>query len=183
MTLDWNTALQAVGAVALLAAGAVIDRLFERRPKLLVYYSSIGAFQLTRGGQQMGVNTHTVMIRNGGSRVPLHNVRVPHAGLLEAADIHVSVFPPVPNTRELVNGGQELIVIPTLAPGQQVQLSYLYPPGILFSQINLQISSDEAMARQLPMLLAPQPPAGGSSRDGCSSGSAQLPSCTLCSSS
>ena len=109
------------------------------------------------GGQPFGVDTHAVVIRNAG-RATAHNVRVPHWGLLEGnvPPISVSVFPPVTTTRE-VTEGRETLVIPVLAPGQQVTLSYLYFPPITFNVIHIPISSDEVMARQLNVLPTPQP--------------------------
>jgi hypothetical protein len=82
---------------------------------------------------------------------------MPHAGGLEEANIHVSVFPPTTTKREEVDG-RVVIVIPTLPPRMQVTLSYLYFPPITFNAINLLISSDEGAARVLNVLPTPQPP-------------------------
>ena len=159
MTLDLSVIGQAVWSVVLVVVTAFVTLLVERRPRLVVYYGSIGSFQLPAPGPgkpALGVNTHTVVVLNAG-RLAAHNVRVPHNGPLAAANVHVSVFPPVANTRETLPGGQEVIVIPTLPPDQQVTLSYLYFPPLTFNLINLQISSDEGMARQLNVLPTPQP--------------------------
>jgi hypothetical protein len=99
MALDLDTALKALGAMALLGAGALINHLMERRPRLLVYYGHVAAFQVTppeAGAVRVGVNTHAVVIRNAG-RATTHNVRVPHWGLLadNVPPIHVSVFPDI----------------------------------------------------------------------------------------
>jgi hypothetical protein len=69
----------------------------------------------------------------------------------------VSVFPAVATTREEVEG-RESIIVPTLAPGQQLTLSNMYAPPITASQINMPISSDEVMASQINVLLTRQPP-------------------------
>lgn len=159
MTVDPSLVLKAVWSVALLGIGALIGQAAERRPRLLVYYGHVAAFQLpgTQGTPPLGLNTHAVVIRNAG-RATVHNVRVPHWGLLagNTPPIHVSVFPPVATTRDVVEG-RETIVIPVLAPGQQLTLSYLYLPPITFNLINMPISSDEVMARQLYVLPTPQP--------------------------
>ena len=159
MTLDPMVVGGALWSVALLVIGGLITHWFERRPRLLVYYGHVAAFQPhPPGGQPFGVDTHAVVIRNAG-RATAHNVRVPHWGLLEGnvPPISVSVFPPVTTTRE-VTEGRETLVIPVLAPGQQVTLSYLYFPPITFNVIHIPISSDEVMARQLNVLPTPQPP-------------------------
>ena len=159
MTLDLGVISQAVWSVVLVVVTALVTLFLERRSRLVVYYGSIGSFQLppsSPGQHALGVNTHTVVVLNAG-RLAARNVRVPHNGPLAVANIHVSVFPPVANTRETLPGGQEVIVLPTLAPGQQVTLSYLYFPPLTFNLINLQISSDEGIARQLNVLPTPQP--------------------------
>ena len=161
MTLDIDLVLKALGAVALLGVGALINHLVERRPRLLVYYGHVASFQLTQpepDAHPVGVNTHAVVIRNAG-RATAHNVRVPHWGLLShnVRPIHVSVFPPVATTRDVAEG-REAIVISALPPGQMVTLSYLYFPPITFNLINMPISSDEVMARQILVLPTRQPP-------------------------
>ncbi len=60
MTFDLDLAPKAAGAVALLVTGGLIDRLFERRPKLLVYYGHVASFQIIPepGAAPVGVNSH-----------------------------------------------------------------------------------------------------------------------------
>jgi hypothetical protein len=159
--LDLDLVLKALGSMALLGLGALITYLLERRPRLLVYYGHVAAFQLGQpesGSKPVGVNTHSVVIRNAG-RATAHNVRVPHWGLLanNVPPISVSVFPPVATTREVAEG-REAIVISALPPGQLVTLSYLYFPPITFNLINMPISSDEVLAKQVLVLPTRQPP-------------------------
>ena len=49
-------------------------------------------------------------------------------------------------------------MFPVLVPGQQVTVSYLYFPPLLYHQINLPITSNEGMARVINMLPTPQLP-------------------------
>jgi hypothetical protein len=161
VTLDIDLVLKALGGVALLGVGALINHFVERRPRLLVYYGHVAAFHITQpepDATPVWVNTHAVVIRNAG-RATAHNVRVPHWGLLadNVPPIHISVFPPVAATRDVVEG-REAVVISALAPGEMVTLSYLYFPPITFNLINMPISSDEVMARQILVLPTRQPP-------------------------
>jgi hypothetical protein len=60
--------------------------------------------------------------------------------------------------RPIADGLAEEILIPLLAPRQQITISYLYFPPILFNQINRPIYSDEGAARVITVLPQPQPP-------------------------
>jgi hypothetical protein len=147
-------------AVPLVTAvlGMLIGRAIERRPRLVVYYGHVGAFQLQPWGQWPGggVHTHSVVIQNTG-KLAARNVRLPHNFPLKPP-LNFSVHPQTAFTRTHLAGGGEEITFPVLVPGQQVTVSYLYFPPLLFSQINLQISSDEGIARQLNLLPTPQRP-------------------------
>ena len=156
VALAWSVAEK----VLLVVVGVLAARFVERRPRLNVYYGHVGVFQIpstTPGGGLLGIHTHTVVLRNAG-RLPAHNVRVPHRGSLEAHNIHVSVDTGVNHTSNILPGGEEEIVFPTLVPGQQVTLSYLYFPPITWNEINLPISSDEGMAKQVNVLPTVQLP-------------------------
>lgn len=59
-------------------------------------------------------------------------------------------------TQSTLRGGGDEILIPVLAPRQQVTISYLYYPPLRFDQINLAIRCDEGLARQLNVLPTPQ---------------------------
>lgn len=161
MTIDLSLVIDVAEKVLLLAAGAWFGTLFEQRPRLFVYYGHVGVFQLNPavGSPPPGlaIHTHTVVIQNTGRRSS-HNVRVPHRGLLAGAGINVHVTPGVAYSLNILPGGQEEILFPVLAPKQQVTISYLYQPPLVFSQINLQITSDEGVARALSVLPARQWP-------------------------
>jgi hypothetical protein len=70
------------GSLFLLVAGAFINRLFERRPRLIVFYGHVGRFHVQPPQPPLSpqpgiVHTHWVVIRNAG-RVAAQNVHVPH---------------------------------------------------------------------------------------------------------
>jgi hypothetical protein len=158
MVIDLSVLGRIAEAAFLVVLGIFINRWFERRPRLVAYYGHVGAFQLQPSGGFPGgpVHTHSVVIQNTG-KVAAHNVRLPHNFPL-APPLNFSIEPPTGFTPTKLHGGGEEITFPVLAPGQQVTVSYLYFPPLLFHQINRQISSDEGMARQLNVLPTLQQP-------------------------
>jgi len=132
--------------------GGLLNRIVERRPRLIAYYGHAGVFQISPPQQPSAkIHTHTVVIGNVGG-LPVHNVRVPHRGLLAGAGIHVYVDPGVNYSTQVLPGGEEEILFPYLVSKQQVTISYLYPPTITFHVINLPIRSDEGFAKQVNVL-------------------------------
>jgi len=141
--------------------GGLLNRIVERRPRLIAYYSHAGVFQISPppGMQQLPtrLHTHSVVIGNVGG-LPAHNVRVPHRGPLGGAGIHVYVDPGVHYSTQILPGGEEEILFPILVSKQQVTISYLYPSTIVFTAINLPIRCDEGFAKQVNVLPTTQTP-------------------------
>ncbi len=137
-----------------LLTGFWLERKFESRPKLITFYGHVSAHQLQgqMGQPNTVIHTHSIVVRNAGRR-PAHNVRIGHNFLPQNFVIH----PPTEfNVVNFTNGAE--IVIPTLAPEQQITISYLYFPPITWNQINTQIHCDEGIARVLNVLPPPQLP-------------------------
>jgi hypothetical protein len=136
---------------------ALLLRVIERRPRVVVFYGHIGTFQLQPSAHGPGgiVNTHSVVIKNAG-KLPAYNVRVPHSIPLAASNINVSVFPQTAFSQQLLPTGGDEMLFPTLVPGQEATISYLYYPPFTWNQINQAIRSDEGMARVLNVLPTPQ---------------------------
>lgn len=51
----------------------------------------------------------------------------------------------------LADGGAD-IVLPTLVPGEQLTISYLYFPPVLWQHVNSSVKSDEGMATSITVL-------------------------------
>jgi hypothetical protein len=64
-----------------------------------------------------------------------------------------SVFPPCAHE---VSGAE--ICVPTLTPGDQLTVSYLYAPPLTRNQTNTYVKCDEGIARVLNVLPTPQQP-------------------------
>lgn len=63
------------------------------------------------------------------------------------------IFPDIQHRIETLPNGSREIVIPTLVPGEQIIVSYLYFPPLTFNQINAGIRSNEGFARPIPVLV------------------------------
>ena len=173
MSIDWEL-LGKLGIPALATLlVALLKQATEHRPRLIAYFSSVSAFPFqatpttavatlppapspppgqpaTTPTEPKGVNTHTIVIRNAGKKTAF-NVRLGHWTrplTYQLTVKHDVTFDPA---------GPWEIVIPTLVPREQVQVSYLYLPPLTVGQINSYIKSDESNAQITRVLPTPQP--------------------------
>jgi hypothetical protein len=144
MTIDW-VAVTTVAApiIALLIA----EQLYSRRTRLISFYSHVAAITGTFPGatQQTQVNTHTVVLRNTG-RQAASNVRL-HHGILPL----YSIYPVIVHHVDTLPDGSQDIAIPTLVPGEQITITYLYFPPTTYAQVNQGIKCDEGFAQAIPV--------------------------------
>jgi hypothetical protein len=149
LKVDITLVSQIFGGLILLIIGAVINRIVEKRSRLIAYYSHVGEFRLQPQGK---VHTHSVVIRNNG-RAKAENVHVPHHGMLKDANIHVSIDPSsIEHVTKKLDNDKEEILFPSLPAKFQVTVSYLYFPPIVAGQINAPIYSDEGPAKVIRVL-------------------------------
>jgi hypothetical protein len=122
-----------------------------------VYYlGHASAFQVQQADPELAplvVHTHAVVIRNVG-RLPARNVRVGHNVL----PLNFTIYPPRPSRIETLPGDQNEIVFDTLVSGDQLTISYLYYPPLLWNQINTDVRSDEGLAQAINVLPTRQYP-------------------------
>ena len=151
MAVDWTLFARYAAPVVTLFLGAALNRYLERRPKLISFLSHAAAVAVQPpNGASFNVHTHAVVVRNAGGK-PAMNVRLGHAILP-----NFSVYPQVAyQVMPLPAGGQE-IVFPTLVPGEQVIVNYLYYPPTVWSDVNSHIKSDEGFAKVINVLPTPQ---------------------------
>src|SRR2546426_531525 len=152
MAVDWPLVAGIATPVLTLFIGAALDRFLERKPKLVAYYGHISSFTVQQATGPTVINMHSVVVANGG-RKPATNVRLGHH-YLPTCQLSPSVQC---TTVPLPSGGHEL-VLPTLVPGEQVTISYLYPAPITWNQINSYVKSDEGMATVITVLPTRQYP-------------------------
>jgi hypothetical protein len=76
LSIDFSLLTNIAEKIILLFAGGLVGRFFERRARVVVFYSHVGQFRLQSQQQPGLVHTHSVVIRNAG-RIAAHNVHVP----------------------------------------------------------------------------------------------------------
>ena len=109
------------------------------------------AFTL-QGEPPVVIHTHSVIVRNTG-RKAAKNVSLTHAVL----PLNITVYPPVQYSIERNPEGAGEIVIPVLVAKEQVTVSYLYFPPLLWSQINVSTKSEDGFAKIINAIPMPQP--------------------------
>ena len=152
MQINWDIVVKIIVPIGTLVLGKYLDRWFYRKPKLIYYLGHASAFAL-RGNPPGTVHTHSIVLRNAG-RETACNVRVGHHILPD----NYQLYPAVPHTTEGAPDGIKELVISRLVSGEQITISYLYPPSILWNQIHVYIKSDEGYAKALNVLPTPQLP-------------------------
>src|SRR3989344_5195530 len=153
MNIDWVIVATIAAPIITLFVGVWVNRRFENRPILISYFGHVSSFRHTPPeGQLMVVHTHSVVLRNAG-RASATNVRLRHIDLPS-----FDIWPQLVHRVEDLPGGAREIVIPTLVPGEQVTISYLYFPPLTVQQINDGIKCDQGFAQAIPVLLQRQYP-------------------------
>jgi len=133
--------------------GKYLDRWLTKRPKLISYLLHASAFTLRSAPNQPTIHTHSIVVRNAG-RVAAINVRIGHSVLPD----NFQLYPARPHTVERTENGIAEIVLDKLVPNEQIQISYLYAPPLLWSQIHAYTKSDDGFAKIITVLPTPQSP-------------------------
>lgn len=152
MNINWDLVFKVIVPLFTLGLGKYLDSWLEKRPKLLIYLGHASAFTI-RGNPGGAVHTHTVVVRNAG-REAASNVRIGHHVLPD----NYQIYPRVPHEVVRDPSGSAEIVIPKLVKDEEVTISYLYFPPLLWSQINSYAKSDAGFAKALNAIPTPQPP-------------------------
>jgi len=150
MNIDPEITAKLLAPVFSVLLGVFVKRYFESRSKLVSFIGHVSAFTLQDQNKTV-VHTHSVVIRNTGNK-PAHNVRLTH----DVLPPNVTVYPQVQYRIEGNPEGAKEIVIPILVPKEQVTVSYLYFPPLLWSQVNKSTKSDEGFAKIINVIPAPQ---------------------------
>jgi hypothetical protein len=153
MHVDWTLFARYAAPILGVIVGIVLNRYFEKRPRLVSYMPHSSAVGITPpGGQLTYVYSHSMVVRNAG-RKAANNVRLGHNVLP-----NFSVYPNVPHVVSPLPAGGSEIVFPMLVAGEQVTVTYLYVPPLTWSGVHTYIKSDEGFAQVLIVLPTPQPP-------------------------
>ncbi|MFA5155906.1 MAG: hypothetical protein WC532_00750 [Candidatus Omnitrophota bacterium] len=153
MEINWSVLATIASPIIALFIGVAVDKLIERRATIIAYFTHAAAFNLA-GANPITVHTHGIVIKNVGKRTAA-DIRVRHTILPE----NFNVFPNIQYRVESLPMGGTEIVFPALVPNEQVTISYLYLPPLLFSQIHAGIRHSEGFATEVRALPAPRYPA------------------------
>ncbi len=153
MQIDWLIVATIAGPVIGGAVGALIERSLQNRPKLFTFYGNVSSHSIAGDSGPVAIHTHDVIVRNGG-RKTARNVRLGHTVLPK----DYRVTPPVEYRLQEVPGSGPDIVFPALVPGEQVTISYIYFPPLVYNQVNSYVKSEEGFARVITVLPQPQNP-------------------------
>lgn len=146
MESQWLVIATIAGPIAAVIISAIVVNLLQQRPRLLTWYHYTTTVTLPAtppATTQTTVNTHAFVVRNEG-KLPAHNVSVSHF-VLPA----YNVYPLVPHRREDLPTGGVALIFPTLAPKEQVTITYLYVPPLVWSGVNAGVRSDDAVAEPI----------------------------------
>jgi len=150
MEIDWELAGRIAGPIALLFLGAFIKRWLERRPVLISYYSHTSSVMFKpreQGRQPFPIHTHAIVLKNDGG-LAATNVRLRHRELPD-----FTIWPPTEHRVEVLPDGSSDIVIPQILSKEQLTITYLYFPPLLWNQINSGIRSDQGFATPIPAVM------------------------------
>ena len=152
MEINWSAFSVIAPPIVTLFIGAAIDRLIERKARLIAYFTHASLFNV-QGTNPVRIHTHGIVIRNVGKKTAT-DIRVRHTILPQ----NFNVFPDIERRIENLPGGGVEIVFPALVPNEQVSISYLYFPPLLFNQIHAGIRHSEGFATEVTALPTPRYP-------------------------
>jgi hypothetical protein len=148
-SFDWQPIATIAAPIIAFFLGLAWQRWLENRPVLISHYGHIAAFAVNQpGGNQFRIHTHAVVLRNV-SRKAATNVRLHQCGVVP----NFQIWQDLPHNVETLPGGSQDIMIPSLPPGRQIIISYLYFPPLTADQINAGLDCDQGSVRQIPVLL------------------------------
>lgn len=152
MEVQWPVVATIAAPIIALFIGAALNRFLERKPRLIAYFAHASAFRVA-GATPAQIHTHSIVIRNIGKR-PAVDTHISHYVLPK----DFTIFPDIEyEVRNLPGGGAD-IVFSTLVPGQQLTISYLYFPPLLYNQIHSGIRHKDGFATEVTVLPTPQYP-------------------------
>ena len=152
MEIKWTVISTIAAPIIALFLGVALNRIVERKARLIAYFTHAEVFNL-QGANPVTVHTHGIAMKNIGKRTAT-DVRVRHNILPD----NFRIFPLIEHRVDRLAGGGVEIVFPNLVPNEQVFISYLYLPPLVFSNIHAGIRHSEGFATEVMALPTPQYP-------------------------
>ncbi len=152
MEINWIIVATIVGPVLGVIVGIAIEKWLDRKPKVIGYIGHASVFTL-KDQQKTVVHTHSFIVRNA-SKKPATNIKIGHYTLPE----DFTIFPPIDHQIVELDGGVKEIQIPKLIPDEQVTISYLYFPPLVWDQISAYNKHDDGYFKIINVIPAPMYP-------------------------
>ena len=152
MDINWPVFATIAAPILALFIGAALNRIVERKPRIIYYLGQVSTFRLSTP-QQFVLFTHSIVVVNNGKK-SAKGVRIGHNVLPD----NFNIYPSVNYEIETLPSGEKDIKIPTMVPGEQITISYLYFPPLTLDRINSSIKHDDGFAKRLYVLPTPQFP-------------------------
>lgn len=150
MDINWTIVVDIVVPIFALIFGIVLTRILEHKAKVNYYLGHSSAFNIGTTNQ---LHTHSVVVANQGKKTA-KGVKIIH-------DINPENFNVYPQREyektDLPEGGAE-IKFSRLRPNEQVTVSYLYYPPVIWTQFNTVVKHDDGLAKAIPVILTRQFP-------------------------
>ncbi|MDB5742656.1 MAG: hypothetical protein JWR68_971 [Polaromonas sp.] len=153
--LDFEVLAKILSPILVALAGGIWRYYFRERSRLIYYFVHSASLPLPPSAVPgvQAVHTHAVVVRNVGNKTAT-KVRIAHEVLPES----YRIYPMVHYTVEKGLGSGAEIVLPTLVPNEQVQITYLYFPPTFWHHVGCYVKSEEGLGRQINMLPSPPVP-------------------------
>jgi len=162
ISLDFDTLIKILSPILVAIVGAVAKHIIEGKPRLILYLVHATAHPMppppasntttTESDDKAAatgppapvrfVHTHAIVVQNTGKKTA-HNVRINHA----IFPLSYQLYPAVSHTVTGGSGASAEICIPVLVPSEQVSISYLYFPPLIWDQIVSSVKCDEMLAK------------------------------------
>lgn len=141
--MDLDVIAKLLAPVITAIVGFLTKKYFEAKPKLITYLVHTSAIPL-HDDKNTNINTHSIVVRNAGKKTA-HNVRIGHNYLPQSFQLYPQL------AHEIIRGdnGVAEILIPTLVPDEQINISYLYFPPDTWHKVHSYCKSDETSAKYI----------------------------------
>jgi len=150
---DYMSVVTAVAPIATVVVGYFGKRALDLKPRVVAFMASANSVVMGKGLEtETTINSHVLIIRNDGG-LAARNVRITH----DHFPPNISVYPGVEYVPFENPQGFTELQFPLLAPGQQISVSYMYFPPLIWPQINCDVYSETGRAERVALLPRPRP--------------------------
>ncbi len=127
--------------------GALIDRWMQAQPKVICFIGHSAFFKVkAQKIDPFDFATHSLILRNSG-RCVAKEVQIIHGILPDNFEVSPGIDWGIRNLED----GARAIIFPTLLPGEQATISYMYPP-IIQSKIHTGVRHQDGLVKVIQVL-------------------------------